>query len=335
MKIAVLLGGTSTERHVSLASGKAVAQALMPKHEVTIYDVALGKNAIVSLEQLGKPSELAPTLDELSNFSNRNILDALSLIPTDTDVAFLALHGAPGEDGTVQSVLELMGIPYTGSGVLSSSIAMDKAMTKRLLENDNIPTPDWFCLDREDATEQELEDFVEQYTGYPVVVKPNTGGSTVGLTIVYDKQNLMQAYKNAGLFSGSVLFEEFIDGRELTVPVLGDEALPAIEIIPKDGFYDYTNKYTAGKTEYVCPANLDEEVTQEAKELALITHEVLGCRAYSRVDFRLDKENVLYCLELNTLPGMTATSLVPKAAAAVGIGFAELCEKIIHLSLLD
>ena len=334
MKIAVLLGGTSPERHVSLASGKAIAIALKDAgHEVLIYDIALGEKALVELESLGKPTENAPTMDELSTYDNKNIIISLQLIPKDIDIAFLALHGASGEDGTVQAVLDLMGIKYTGAGVMSSSVAMDKAMSKKLFEFEGVPTPEWFCLNSDDATIEELEEYVKDHTDYPVVVKPNTGGSTVGLTIVKDKSELMDAYNTAAIYSSSILFEEFIEGRELTVPILGGEALPVIEIKPISGMYDYASKYTAGKTEYITPADLPLDVTEEVQALALLAHDALACGSYIRVDFRLDSENNLFCLEVNTLPGMTSTSLVPKSASVIGLSFAQLCEKIIELSL--
>jgi D-alanine-D-alanine ligase len=210
---------------------------------------------------------------------------------------------------------------------------MDKAMTKRILQHYGVPTPRWFAMRSGEATIDELRSNVDHYTAYPVVVKPNDGGSTVGLTIVDDEEGLQRGYELAGEYSRTVLFEEFIEGRELTVAILGDESLPIVEIRPKSGIYDYTNKYTAGRTEYVCPAVLPRDLEEEIRELARRAHNALGCTGYSRVDFRLDPENLPFCLEVNTLPGMTATSLVPKAAKAAGIDFGALCERIISLAL--
>jgi D-alanine-D-alanine ligase len=334
MNIAVLLGGTSPERFVSMASGKGVAEALTASgHTVSIYDLSLGADALIAPSALQLPTQVAPTHEELAGLSNGAIIDAIQSLPSSIDVAFMALHGAPGEDGTVQSLLELRGIPYTGSGVLASALAMDKAMSKRIFQHYDIPTPRWFQMARGVASPGELESNVDYHTAYPVVVKPNDGGSTVGLTIVGDPSGLAAAYELAGRYGRTVLFEEYIPGRELTVAVLGDEGLPIVEIRPRDGIYDYANKYTAGRTEYFCPAELPRSIQEELMELARRAHNALGCAGYSRIDFRLDEENAPFCLEVNTLPGMTATSLVPKAAAAAGIGYGELCERIIALAL--
>ncbi|MBC8145026.1 MAG: D-alanine--D-alanine ligase [bacterium] len=336
MNIALLLGGTSPERHVSMASGRGVATALTEAgHTVTLYDPARGDDARIALDTLELPRETSPTHDELDSFSNASYLAAVQSIPADVDVAFLALHGAPGEDGTVQSLLELRGIPYTGSGVLASALAMDKAMSKRILDSQGVQTPPWFLLRRGEGSHERLRDLVDQHTGYPVVVKPNDGGSTVGMTIVQEESELVAAFALACEYGEAVLFEEFIDGRELTVAILGDDSLPIVEIRPKSGFYDYKSKYTAGHTEYYCPADLPRSLEEEVRELARRAHVALGCRGYSRVDFRLSTENVPFCLEVNTLPGMTATSLVPKAAAAAGMSFPDLCVRIIELAIGD
>jgi D-alanine-D-alanine ligase len=233
-----------------MASGKGVAEALISAgHSVTLYDVARGASARIDIADLHLPDQIAPSHDELAAFSNADIITAIQSLPADTDVAFMALHGSPGEDGTVQSLLELRGIPYTGSGVLASALAMDKAMTKRVLQHYGIPTPRWFSLPAGEASFDELRSKVDYYTAYPVVVKPNDGGSTVGLSIVEDEKGLQGAYDLAGEYSRTVLFEEFIEGSELTVAILGDESLPIVEIRPKSGIYDYHNKYTAGRTD--------------------------------------------------------------------------------------
>lgn len=333
MNIAVLLGGTSPERHVSMASGKGIAEALLSVgHNVSLYDIALGTHARISIEELQLPTQIAPDPAELAALSKAEIIAAIQSLPSDLDIAVLALHGVPGEDGSVQSLLELRDIPYTGSRVLASALAMDKAMSKRVMTTYDIPTPRWFQMGR-GATVDQLRTNADNFTSYPVVVKPNDGGSTVGLTIVADERALMEAYELAGRYSSTVLFEEFIDGRELTVTILGRESLPIVEIRPKSGIYDYANKYTAGRTEYFCPADLPRALEEEIRELARRAHTALGCNGYSRVDFRLDTDNVPFCLEVNTLPGMTATSLVPKAAAAAGMSYAALCERIIALAL--
>jgi len=334
MTIALLLGGTSSERHVSMASGRGMAEALTERgHTVLLFDPARGGSARISFDELELPTTIAPTPEELAAFSNTAVLEAVMSIPETVDVVALALHGSPGEDGTVQSVLEMRGLPYTGSGPLASALALDKAMSKRLFEHAGVDTPRWFLEPSGVNAEASIAEQADQVTGYPVVVKPNVGGSTVGLTIVEDESGLAEAFALAGRYSPSVLFEEFIEGRELTVTVLGEETLPAVEIRPKSGIYDYANKYTAGRTEYFCPAELTRAIEEEMRDLALRAHEALGCTGYSRVDFRLDPDGGLWCLEVNTLPGMTATSLVPKAAAAAGIDYTTLCERIVQLGL--
>jgi D-alanine-D-alanine ligase len=272
---------------------------------------------------------------ELASFSPMSLLecvqsDALSGI----DIAFIMLHGKHGEDGAIQQLLELRGIRYTGSNVLASGMAMDKTVTKILLQVANIPTPHWVTLNREQILDPEVLSETQRELRGPVVVKPNDQGSTVGMTIVENGSidDLAAAVQLAAQFSDQILIERYIAGRELTVAVLGGDALPVIEIVPKDGYYDYSNKYTKGRTEYFCPADLSEDVRDYVHNLAVSAHTVLGCKAWSRVDFRLSDENVPFCLEVNTVPGFTETSLVPMAARAAGIEFADLCEEIINLS---
>ena len=335
MNIAVLLGGTSAERYVSMATGKGIAEALIERgHTVRLFDVALGERAEIAFDDLVLPTEVAPSPEELARFNHRDVITAIQNLPENTDVAFIALHGNDGEDGKIQSLLEFRGIPYTGSGVLASALAMHKGMSKSLFRNNDISTPNWFLLKPgENASVERLAAMVEQITDYPVVVKPNDGGSTVGLTIVNDAEELVEATELARRYSSDVLFEEFIEGRELTVAILDEEPLPIVEIRPKSGIYDYTNKYTSGRTEYFCPADLPIGVTEELQTLALKAHAILGCSGYSRVDFRLDENGEAWCLEVNTLPGMTATSLVPKAAKAAGITYGEVCEQIIRAAM--
>lgn len=331
MNIAVLLGGTSAERYVSMASGKGIAEALIERgHTVRLFDVALGERAEIEFGDLILPTEVAPSAEELAAFDHRDVIMAIQNLPDDLDVVFIALHGTDGEDGKIQALLELRGLPYTGSGVLSSALAMHKAKSKEFFRIADISTPRWFLLGPEDdASTDRLDALVAKNTDYPVVVKPNDGGSTVGLTIVQDAAGLAAATALAAEYSDDVLFEEFIEGRELTVAILDGETLPVVEIRPKSGIYDYTNKYTAGRTEYFCPADLPDSIREEVQTQGLHAHEILGCRGYSRVDFRLDAHGEAWCLEVNTLPGMTGTSLVPKAARAAGIEYGELCERIV------
>ena len=335
MNIAVLLGGTSAERFVSMASGKGIAEALIQRgHNVRLYDTALGESAEIPFEDLVLPTEVAPSPEELAALDHSAVIAAVQSLPDDVDIAFLALHGTDGEDGKVQALLELRGIPYTGSGVLASALAMHKARSKEFFRIADVSTPRSFLVEKDgDASMERLRALTDQITGYPVVVKPNDGGSTVGLTIVRHPEEIMTALQLAKKYGEDVLFEEFIEGREMTVTVLDGEPLPVVEISPKSGFYDYTNKYTAGKTEYFCPADIPHSTSEELQTLALRAHECLGCHGYSRVDFRLDPNGEAWCLEVNTLPGMTETSLVPKAARAAGIEYGELCERIIEATM--
>lgn len=338
MKIAVLLGGASAERNVSMATGKGVALALRELgHDVRVYDTARGADAEISLDELQLPTESAPSPEELASLDHRAVIGTVTALPEDTDVVFLALHGSDGEDGKVQALLELRGLPYTGSGILASALAMDKAKSKELFSLDDISVArSWLVGPSDEVDDEHLAGLAERVTGYPVVVKPNDGGSTVGLTIVREPEGLGPAVALARKYSRNVLCEEFIPGRELTIAIIGEEPMPVLEIRPKEGIYDYANKYTAGRTEYFCPADIPESLTLELQTLALRAHRRLGCRGYSRVDFRLSEESgEPYCLEVNTLPGMTATSLVPKSAAAAGISYGEVCERIIAVALAE
>jgi D-alanine-D-alanine ligase len=330
MRIAVLMGGTSAEREVSLCSGLAVVKALRERgHDVAAIDTARGYVAPEDEEQLlpegvhaEPPSDLASVLTP----------EALVAIPAlrDADVAFLALHGGEGEDGTLQAFLQLRGIRYTGTGPLGSGIAMDKDISKRLLRDAEVPTLPWRIARAPDFDYD--ADTIDDFVGYPLIVKPSKQGSSVGLYIVEEPEKLSAAVKAAGQFDDEVMIERFVRGHELTVGVLGDQPLPPVEIRPKKGVYDYESKYTPGMTEYLCPAPLSQELTNQVQSYALRAFRVLKLRGYARIDFILAKEH-LYCLEANTLPGMTATSLLPKAAAASGMSFPELCERIVGLAL--
>jgi D-alanine-D-alanine ligase len=243
-----------------------------------------------------------------------------------TDVVFLALHGGAGEDGRLQALLDLVGVPYTGSGYLGSGLAMDKQISKQLFERAGVPTPA-YCLAPADAAT------VAREVGFPVVVKPSKQGSTVGLTVVRAPQALAEAIATAYAFDDEVLIEAYIEGRELTVGILGERALPVVEIRPKHAIYDYECKYTKGMSEYLVPAPLTDEQAETLQELAQRAHRALKLRGYSRIDFRMDPQGRVFCLEANSLPGLTQTSLLPKAAAAAGISFPELCDQIVRAAL--
>lgn len=328
LKVLLLVGGTSPEREVSKSTGKSIYQALQNlDYEIIVMDPAYGINQPFEVEDYFNENDYA-------EISNENYLDAINLISSDQiNVAFLALHGKFGEDGTIQSLLELKGIKYTGSKVLSSALAMDKIMSKILFEEYNVPTPKSFHFRKGDHTTAEVNRIIEQQFGYPAVVKPNDQGSTVGLTICKSSAQLEQAVHDAFEFSDRILVEEYIPGRELTVAVIDNDALPVLEIKPKHGIYDYECKYTSGMSEYIVPAEIPEEVSILMKEIAVRACNSLRCEVYARVDFRLSPDNKIYALEVNTLPGMTSLSLVPKMAKANGISFEELIEKIINLSL--
>lgn len=325
--IALLLGGTSPEREVSKSSASSIYKALtVLGYKTILVDPAYGKHQPHKDEDFFKK-------EDFSELSNRNYVDAVnSKIFDEVDLAFLALHGKWGEDGTIQSLLELRGIKYTGSNVISSAMSMDKLMSKILFRHYDIDTPDWITVEKNDS-EADLKKKIKDSFGYPCVIKPNDQGSTVGLTICKNEADISNALKLAFRYSEKVLIEEYISGHEVTVAVLEDKPLPVLEIKPKHGVYDYECKYTSGMSEYEVPANLPEWIQQELQSQALRAFKALGCSVYGRMDFRLSKDFKTYCLEVNTLPGMTSTSLVPKMAKAVGISFEELIDGIIKLSL--
>lgn len=336
MKIAVVFGGISPERNVSLTGGKAVIDALKSLgHEVVAVDPAFGKDAVVSDEILADMGKM-PTLDELEKYPPKNLIDCVnSEIFDDIDVAFIVLHGKYGEDGKFQALLELRGIPYTGSDIKASSTAIDKAASKLLFLASGIPTPQWTVLTPDEYEDFDLIKNIRDEFGEVLVVKPNDQGSTVGITIIEDGNidDIIDAVKLAGQFSNKVLIEEFIEGSEITVSIVGSRALPIIEIVPESGFYDYEHKYTKGHTEYICPADLSDDITDFTQNLALTAYNVIGCEGFARADFRLNDEGQAYLLEINTIPGFTATSLVPMAAQETGIEFPELCQELIDLAL--
>jgi D-alanine-D-alanine ligase len=327
-RITLLMGGTSSERDVSLASGLRMAEALRSRgHEVTAIDTAHGVLSAAEQQALldgGVMRTVPPDVQALARME-RTLPQALSGLPP-SDVVMLALHGGRGEDGTIQALLDLTGVPYTGSGHLASALAMDKDLSKRLFQSVGVPTARWLMAPTDAAA-------VAQAFGFPCIVKPSKQGSTVGLSLVKDPAALPAAIALAAQFDDEVMVEEFIAGRELTVAVLGDQALPVGEIIPKHELYDYECKYTPGMAREVFPAELTEEQTRRVQGYALAAFRVLKLRGCARIDFRLGTDDEFYCLEANTLPGMTALSLVPQAAAAAGISFPELCERIVGLAL--
>ena len=328
MKITVLMGGTSSERDVSLASGIRIVEALRQRgHQVTAVDTAhgiLGPAEEQALLAGGVVKTLPPDTNALMRL-NAQLPSTLRSLPA-TDVLFLALHGGQGEDGTLQALLDLTRVPYTGSGHLASALAMDKDLSKKLFRAAGVPTADWLMAPAS-------VDEVRSALGFPVIVKPSKQGSTVGLTLVKQPDMLPAAIEEAFQFDDEVMIEQFIAGRELTVGILGDEALPVGEIIPKHEIYDYECKYTAGMAEERFPADLSPSETATIQALARRAFDALKLRGYARIDFRMATDGTFFCLEANTLPGMTQLSLIPQAAAASGIGFGELCERIVRLAL--
>ena len=290
--IAVLMGGQGEEREISIKSGKAIQSAL----ETMGYNV------------------LAITLEN-------KLVDIISDLHS-VDLVFLGLHGSIGENGTIQGFLESLGVKYTGSDPLSSAICMDKNISKIIARDSKVNTPNWEIVTRGQPFNRDNSEF-------PLVIKPNDQGSTVGLPIVHDESELGPAFNLAYNYSSSVMVEQYIEGRELTVTLIGGKALPVCEIIPSHELYDYECKYTSGMSNYICPADIDLDLTKRVQEITERLFEVLKCRHYSRADFRLDHENNLWFLEMNTLPGMTDTSLAPMAAKAAGFSFKELIDRIV------
>ncbi len=341
MRIVVLAGGISTERDVSITSGSLVADALRKNgHNVVLLDVFSGyEEADCDIDSLFKENysfvnefgvketicdidEVKATrLDKSDRFIGANVIEICSA----ADITFLALHGGEGENGQLQAALDLLGIKYTGSGYLGSALAMNKGLTKSVLLQNKIGTPAGELFKtKEDA---------ENWKIFPCVVKPCTGGSSVGIAKANNKEEYDAAVADAFRYESEVVVEQFVSGREFSVGVLGGKALPPIEIIPKSGFYDYASKYQAGKTIEICPADIDAETDAKLRAAAVEAFYALHLNAYARIDFIVDKNGDTYCLEANTLPGMTPTSLLPQEAAVEGMNYPQLCEKIIEISL--
>lgn len=346
MKIVVLAGGLSTERDVSFKTGEMVTKALRENgHQVILLDVFMGysnkeedltgifdRAEAVSVKVAAIP-ETAPDLekvkaqrkDQSDNFFGPNVIELCRM----ADIVFMALHGENGENGKIQAAFDLFGIRYTGTGYLGSALAMNKGMAKQLFLENGIPTPRGTSLKRgEDAAKIETCGI-----HFPCVVKPCSGGSSIGVSIVHDKAEYEQALKEAFRWENELVIEEYVKGREFSVGVIDFQALPIIEIAPVEGFYDYKNKYKAGSTVETCPAELSEQITKEMQGYAEKVTEVLGLNTYSRTDFLLDAEDHIFCLEANTLPGMTPTSLLPQEAKVTGVDFNQLCEKLIESSM--
>ena len=340
MKIVVLAGGLSPERDVSLVTGSKVCEALRQNgHKVILMDVFMGregddvarwfeKSEEVSAKVTGI-AETAPDLaavkasraDQSDCFFGPNVITLCRM----ADIVFMALHGENGENGKIQAAFDLFGIRYTGSDYLSSAIAMNKELAKKVLAAGGVPVPRGFSVKKGVETKKQ--------PGFPCVVKPCCGGSSIGVSIVNNQKEYEQALREAFLWEDEVVVEQYIQGREFSICVIDGKALPIIEIAPISGFYDYKNKYQAGSTIETCPAELPQIQTKEMQGYAEQAAQVIGLDTYSRMDFLMDDDGRMYCLEANTLPGMTPTSLIPQEAAAIGIGYNELCEQLIQISL--
>lgn len=341
MKIVVLAGGTSTERDVSLVSGTGVYQALKRKgHQVILVDVYLGieltdeekANIFDSDRDFAKDIKPVNAIDpDISQviakrknpelgFFGPNVIDLCRM----ADVVFLALHGMNGEDGRLQATLDLLNIKYTGTDYVSSTLAMDKALTKNIFEKNGVKTPQGFGLKKGQPVPS---------VAFPCVIKTSHGGSSVGVYYANNQQEFDEALASAYSYEDEVVVEQFVKGQEYTDLVMDGKAYPVVMITPKNGAYDYKNKYQAGSTEELCPAPISEELTKRIQEAAVAAYKALRLQVYARMDFIVTEDEEIYCLEANTLPGMTPTSLIPQEAAAAGIGYEDLCEKVIEISL--
>ena len=304
LNISILYGGDSTEHKISIQTGLAIAEAIKDRYKLDMINL---ETEIYNAPQM--------------------LLGA--------DLVFNALHGGDGENGSIQSFLDLHHIPYTGSGAKSCKIAMDKNITKLIANSVDIRTPNWILLKRNHHTGMQLHDNQSPKFSYPYVVKPSSEGSTFGLTIVMEESELDEAISFAAEFGDEILIEEFIPGREITVGILGNKPLPIVEIKPSHNLYDYECKYTEGMSEYYVPAELSDSLERSLSKDALKIYKTIGCRHYARVDFRLNKGGEHYLLEINTLPGMTSTSLLPKAAKAAGLEFPDLIDTIIKIASIN
>lgn len=342
MKVVVLAGGISTERDVSLISGKMIYQAVKRLgHQAVLLDVYLGMerddiDTIFDSDEdfsadIADIKEINPDISAVKarrkdggkSYFGPNVIRICQM----ADVVFLGLHGEDGENGKVQAAFDLLGIRYTGTDYVSSALAMDKSLAKELFVCNGIPTPAGTVVKKGKDTKTDVP--------FPCVVKVCSGGSSIGVSIVRDESEYEAALQDAFLYGDEVIVEQYIKGRELTCCVMDGKALPIVEIAPKEGFYDYKNKYQAGSTVEICPAPIDEESTKKVQKIAEDVFRALRLKKYARMDFMMDEAGNPYCLEANTLPGMTPTSLIPQEAAAVGIGYDQLCQKIIDMALED
>jgi D-alanine-D-alanine ligase len=341
MKIAVLAGGLSPERDVSLSSGSLIANALEQKgHLVAFADVYVGidPSLIPSMFRSDRTytftvSEKAPDIAAVrASCGNRESLIGPGIIELclAADAVFIALHGGMGENGQIQAALDCAGVKhYTGTNYTGALLSMDKDIAKQMMSARGVPVPSGIYFDTKKDSPQTVTDRV----GLPCVIKPASGGSSVGVSRVYTREELESAILDAASYERFLLAEELIEGRELTCAVLAGEALPPIEIIPKHGWYDYRNKYQSGLTTEICPAPLSVEETAEIQRLAVLAFNSLRMSMYGRADFILDRNGKFYCLEVNSLPGMTPTSLMPQAAAAAGIPYADLCDLLVRMAM--
>lgn len=348
MKLVVLLGGNTPEREVSLRSGAGIGRALIDLgHEVTLLDTGTGRilpdpdtAQALGSGRAAPPAEAAPeSLDDAGRLlvpgAGAGSLDVyVKAIPRGADLVFIALHGGDGENGVLQAVLDLARIPYTGSGVLASAVSMDKSLSKRIFRDLGIPTPDWVELEAPADLAAPWRPPIgagdlSRLGGFPLIVKPNDQGSSVGISVARRADELIPAIEEARRYSRLILVESFIEGREVTVAVLDERAFPVVEITPEGGWYDYQHKYTAGASRYEVPAKLPPAATERLLALARDAYKALRCSGIARVDFRLAEDGTAYCLEVNTVPGMTETSLVPKAAGAAGLSYRDLVRAIV------
>jgi len=342
MNIVVLAGGISTERDVSLITGSNVYKALKSKgHNVILVDLFMGLEEMdvipadiftmeydwtkdaEGIKEIDPDIEKVKAMrkDKSNSVFGAHVLEVCQM----ADIVFMALHGSNGEDGRIQATFDLLDIKYTGTGYLSSALAMDKGISRKFFLSDGVPVAN--------GTRMKKGEDASSWNTYPCIVKPCCGGSSVGVSIANNEEEFKSALQAAFAFENEVVVEQFIKGREFSVGVVDGKALPIIEIAPKEGFYDYKNKYQAGSTIETCPAVLSDELTKEMQHYAEMAYKSLGIQSYARVDFMMDEQNKMYCLEANTLPGMTPTSLLPQEAAVIGYSFEELCEWLIQVSL--
>ena len=326
MKVVVLLGGASDERDVSLASGAGVADALRTAgHEVVALDPAKGLLTRHEEEAvLESGVAVSPPSEEHEDVRTAMVISGNPEI-ADADVVFVALHGGQGEDGTVQAMLEMAGIPFVGSGMLGCALAMDKDVSKRLFRDAGLPTPDWV------VGNPPSEEVIERL-GTPVIVKPVSGGSSIGLTLAVDAAEVARAADQGRARGQAMMYEAFVEGREFTVGILGEDALPVGEITTTQGLFDYEAKYQPGMASECFPAELGAAAVEELQRLALAVHRVLRLRQFSRIDFMIDATGGPWVLEANAVPGLTSNSLLPKAALAAGLTFSDLCNRLVHLA---